>query len=50
VQATLDRDAAGNLIRKAGEMGVVLVGGDVLPNDLIQVQMPDGERLALAPV
>jgi MOSC domain-containing protein YiiM len=50
MQATLDRDAAGNLIRKAGVMGVVLVGGDVLPNDLIQVQMPDGERLALAPV
>ena len=50
MQATLDRDAAGNLIRKAGVMGVVLVGGDVLPNDPIQVQMPDGERLALAPV
>jgi MOSC domain-containing protein YiiM len=50
MQATLDRDAAGNLIRKAGVMGVVLVGGDVLPNDLIQVQMPDGARLALAPV
>jgi MOSC domain-containing protein YiiM len=50
MQATLDRDAAGNLIRKAGVMGVVLVGGDVLPNDLIKVQMPDGERLALAPV
>ena len=50
MQATLDRDAAGNLIRKAGVMGVVLVGGDVLPNDPIQVRMPDGERLALAPV
>jgi MOSC domain-containing protein YiiM len=50
MQATLDRDAAGNLIRKAGVMGVVLVGGDVLPNDAIEVRMPEGERRALAPV
>ena len=50
MQATLDRDAAGNLIRKAGVMGVVLVGGDVLPNDAIKAQLPEGERRALAPV
>jgi MOSC domain-containing protein YiiM len=38
--AVLDRDAAGNLIRKAGIMGVVLVGGDVRPGDPIRVELP----------
>jgi MOSC domain-containing protein YiiM len=38
--AVLDRDAAGALIRKAGIMGVVLVGGDVCPGDTIRVQQP----------
>jgi MOSC domain-containing protein YiiM len=47
MQATLDRDAAGNLVRKAGVMGVVLVGGDVLSNNAIEVRMPEGERRAL---
>jgi len=50
MQATLDRDAAGNLIRKAGVMGVVLVGGDVQAGDAIQVRMPAGDRHALIPV
>jgi MOSC domain len=50
MQATLDRDTAGNLIRKAGVMGVVLSGGDVQAGDGIRVQMPEGERRALAPV
>lgn len=45
--ATLDKDADGNLIRKAGIMGVVIAGGDVKPGDAIRVEMPDGahERL-----
>ena len=38
--ALLDRDAAGNLIRKAGVMGVVLVGGEVRPGDAIRVELP----------
>ena len=38
--AVLDRDAAGNLIRKAGVMGVVLVAGDVRPGDPIRVELP----------
>ena len=50
MQATLGRDAAGNLIRKAGVMGVVLSGGDVQPGDGIRVQMPEGERRPLLPV
>ena len=36
--ATLDRDAAGNLVRKAGIMGVVLAAGEVRPGDAIHVE------------
>ena len=50
MQATLDRDAAGNLIRKAGVMGVVLVGGAVLPGDSIHIEMPRGTQDKLEPV
>jgi len=50
MQATLDRDAVGNLIRKAGVMGVVLLGGDVLPNDSIRIEMPTGAQRKLEPV
>ena len=35
-QATLDRADDGSLIRKAGIMGVVIVGGDVRPGDPIE--------------
>ena len=38
--ATLDRDAQGNLVRKAGVMGVVLAGGDIRPGDAIRVELP----------
>jgi MOSC domain-containing protein YiiM len=38
--AVLDRDAQGNLVRKAGIMGVVLVGGTVRPGDRIEVELP----------
>ncbi len=38
--ATLGRDAAGNLVRKAGVMGVVLIGGEVRPGDPIRVELP----------
>jgi len=38
--ATLDRDADGNLIRKAGIMGIVLTGGDIRPGDPIRVTFP----------
>jgi len=48
MQATLDRDNAGN--RKAGVMGVVLVGGDVLPDDSIHIEMPEGAQRKLGPV
>ena len=48
--ATLDRDAEGNLIRKAGIMGVVLQGGDVHADDAIVVELPAEPHQALQPV
>jgi hypothetical protein len=45
--AALDRHENGDLIRKAGIMGVVIAGGLVLPGDLIEVTLPDGPFQAL---
>lgn len=50
MQAVLDRDAEGNLVRKAGVMGVVVSGGYVRAGDAVTVEMPEGERRRLAPV
>ena len=48
--ATLDRDEDGNLIRKAGIMGVVIAGGEVCPGDPIRVELPPRPHQPLAPV
>jgi MOSC domain-containing protein YiiM len=48
--ATLGRDERGDLIRKAGIMGIVLAGGAVRPGDPIRVELPEGTHRALAPV
>jgi MOSC domain-containing protein YiiM len=48
--ATLDRDARGNLVRKAGIMGIVLVSGEVRPGDPIRVEPPPPPYRPLAPV
>jgi len=48
--ATLDKDAAGNLVRKAGVMSVVLAGGDVRPGDVINVERPTLPHRPLLPV
>jgi MOSC domain-containing protein YiiM len=48
--ATLDRDAEGNLIRKAGVMGVVLTGGEVRAGDPIEVELPPEPHRRLEPV
>jgi MOSC domain-containing protein YiiM len=48
--ATLDRDADGNLIRKAGIMSIVLADGDVRPGDAVRVELPAGPRTPLQPV
>jgi MOSC domain-containing protein YiiM len=50
LSAVLDRDAEGNLIRKAGVMAVVLVDGDVCPTDPIGVELPPEPHKPLAPV
>ncbi len=50
MKATLDRDAAGNLVRKAGIMAVVVAGGDVRPGDPIAVELPPPPHMPLAPV
>ena len=48
--ATLAHDANGNLIRKAGVMGVVITGGDVRVGDAIAVDLPAPPHRALKPV
>lgn len=40
LKAVLGRDADGNLIRKAGIMGIVLAGGEIRPGDSIGVTLP----------
>ena len=48
--ATLARDTAGNLIRKAGIMGIVLAGGEVSEGDRIAIELPSPPHQPLAPV
>lgn len=40
MSAVLEQDQHGNLIRKAGVMGIILVGGEVRPGDAIEVHLP----------
>lgn len=48
--AVLDKDADGQVVRKAGVMAVVIAGGDVHPGDPIAVEFPAGERRPLRSV
>ena len=48
--AVLDRDAEGNLVRKAGIMGIVLTSGEVRPNDSLRVELPPEPHQPLRPV
>ena len=50
MKATLDRDEDGEVVRKAGVMGVVAAGGEVQPGDAIEVEPPDGPHRPLEPV
>jgi MOSC domain-containing protein YiiM len=45
--AVLDKDEAGNLVRKCGIMAVVIRGGEVRPGDPIQVRLPEGPQVPL---
>lgn len=48
--ACLGRDATGQPVRKAGVMGVVIAGGEILPGDPVGIVPPTGARRALRPV
>jgi MOSC domain-containing protein YiiM len=48
--ATLDRDDRGELVRKAGVMGVVRVGGEVRAGDPIAAELPVAPHRPLEPV
>jgi MOSC domain-containing protein YiiM len=50
MKATLDRDEDGELLHKAGVMGVVLEGGEVRPGDAIEVELPERPHVPLQPV
>lgn len=50
MDAVLDRGPDGELIRKAGVMGIVLTGGEVSAGDAIVVELPEGPFTPLKPV
>lgn len=50
MKAVLDRDADGNLIRKAGVMAIVLADGEVAPGDSITITLPPKRHRPLEPV
>jgi MOSC domain-containing protein YiiM len=50
LKAVLDRDADGNVVRKAGIMGIVLAGGEIRPGDDIQIELPPQPHSRLQPV
>ncbi len=50
MKAVLDRDENGELVRKAGIMGVVLADGWVRPGDSIHIELPAGPHRRLGPV
>ncbi len=50
LQQVVGRDEAGNVVRKAGVMSVVLTGGAVRPGDPVAVVLPDAPHHPLQPV
>ncbi len=50
MQACLDRDDEGGLIRLAGVMGIVLNGGEIRPGDAIRIELPEEPYRKLEPV
>jgi len=50
LKTVLDRDEQGNLIRKAGVMGIVLTDGVVYVNDDIRMKLPPETHETLKPV
>lgn len=50
LKACVAKDAEGNIIRKAGIMSIVLIGGEVFPGDSIQIEYPPEPHKPLKPV
>ena len=50
MKACIARDSDGSVVRKAGIMGVVIVGGTVQPGDTITLELPPGEWRKMGPV
>ena len=48
--AVLDRDAQGELVRKAGVMGIVRAGGRISAGDPIRIELPEPPFERLLPV
>ena len=48
--ACIDRDAEGELVRKAGVMGIVIAGGEIRPGDGIREEASAGPQRPLQPV
>ena len=44
LKACIEKDEHGQIIRKTGVMSVVIVGGEVFPNDPIRVEYPQGDH------
>ncbi|TFD74584.1 MOSC domain-containing protein [Cryobacterium fucosi] len=47
MKTLISKDASGQVVRKAGVMGIVVQGGTVAAGDEIRVQLPAGEQLSL---
>jgi MOSC domain-containing protein YiiM len=45
--AVLDRDVDGNLVRKAGVMGIVAKSGTIRPGDAITIELPPAPHVKL---
>ena len=50
MKALIHKDNAGSVVRKAGIMGVVLVGGEVRAGDPIRVELPPAPWVTMGPV
>jgi MOSC domain-containing protein YiiM len=48
--AVLGRDEHGDIVRRAGIMGIVVAGGEVRRGDAIEIELPPPPHRALAPV
>jgi MOSC domain-containing protein YiiM len=47
LKEVVGRDDEGHIVRRAGVMSVVLEGGDIVPSDGIEIELPAGEHVPL---